>query len=322
MTNKTYFISDTSELRNYISVTEGFEFKELIPYLEPAAITHLRNDLGIGAALFDEILNEYNNGYESLSDIKKNLIHHIRYVVTKFAVHNYVPIGITIIGADGISNINKDNRQPIRKWQKDELQQQLITEGFEAVERLLQFLEANKTSFPSWTASNAYTISKNQFVNSVDEFTQKYSLVRSRRTFLFLMPIIKRVDEIQLKEVLGETLYTTIKSEILSGTVSPDNKILLNFIQSALVNLVMHIAFDQLTISINDHGIQIFSQASNTENSLESNSISEIHLQRLKTEAETTANLYLQKITKILNPNTSDMSGSRKNDSDSKSYYV
>ncbi|HMT30413.1 MAG TPA: hypothetical protein PKD91_14155, partial [Bacteroidia bacterium] len=157
-----YFFNDTADLRKYIAVTESFPFNEIENTLETSAIRYLRNDMGIGKELFDEILTGYNSGYENLSDIKKQLVHKIRSVVVKFAFSSYISVGIVNFGKDGINQLKNENRELIKKWQKDDLHQELFKQGFENLDILLEFLEEKKASFSTWTSSQAYTITKGQ----------------------------------------------------------------------------------------------------------------------------------------------------------------
>lgn len=317
-----YFFENTDQLREYVPVTEAFTFKEIKPVLETVSTKYLRNDFGIGQPLFDSIHEDYNTGIDALPDIKKKLIHHIRHVVAKMAMSSYVSLGVINIGKDGISNIVKENREPIKKWQKDQLQEKFLNEGFDALDILLYFLEENKASFGVWTASNAYTLTKDQFINSVEELKFHYTLIQSRRTFLFLKPFIRRAGDFQVKEILGDTLFTDIKSQIHSGSLSPTNKSLLNIIQPAVANLCVRTALDQLLVKLTDNGIQIVTTVSNTDNSIESKTLSETHVKRLKEGAESTASMYLLQLKKLISPDHPGVTGSRNNDPDSKTYYV
>ncbi len=317
-----YFFENTEQLREYVPVTEAFNFKEIKPILETVSVKYLRNDFGIGKPMFDSILQDFNDGYNALPDAKKKLIHHIRHVVSKMAMSQYVSFGVINIGKDGISNIVKENRDPIKKWQKDQLEAKFMNEGFDAIDILLMFLEENKADYSIWALSNAYTLTKDQFVNSVQEFNYHFTLVQSRRTFLFLKPFIRRAGDFHIKEIMGQTLHDTIKAQINTGTVTPENKQLVNVIQPAVTNLAIRTALDQLLIKITDNGIQVITNASNTDNSIESQSLSEIHLKRLKEGAESAASMYLEQLKKLITPSHLGVTGSRNNDPDSKTYYV
>ncbi len=317
-----YFFYDVNDFRKYVPVTEAFVIGELFPFFESSALKYLRNDLGIGKELFDSILSDYQNCYDGLTDIKKKLVHHIRAVVGKMAMHHYIPFGTLNMGANGITNFKTDDREPIKKCQKDDLEQKFFTEGYIAIDILLDFLEENKASFAAWTGSNAYTLTKNEFINSVVEFYVHYPLIRSRRTFLALKPLIKQVGDLEIKNILGATLFDEIKSQIVSGAITEPNKIHLFNIRPAVANLVMNKALDQLSITINDNGVQVLSQGTTTDNSQESREISGPKLQRLKDDAINTGTMYLNMLRKALETGYTDQSGIRLNDSDSKSYYV
>jgi hypothetical protein len=317
-----YFFDNTADLIECLPVTAAYDFAEIKPFLESAAQKYLRHEMGIGKELFDQILQLYNDGYSSLSDPNKKLVGIIRKVVINFAMFQYVPFGIVNIGKEGITQLKKDDREPLRKWQSDQLQEKFLTEGFDAIDQLLEFLEENKTDFPTWTTSPAYSLSKNEFINSTSEFSKFYPLVRSRRTYLFLRPYISRVDQFSILEALGQSKYDEIKLQIKNGPLTDENKNLLLLIQPAVAHLTMSLALDHLNVSINERGIQVLSMASNTDNQIESRSISEAKLKSLKEQAQNTGTTYLQKLIKSIQPTTPDISGSRLNDSDSKSYYV
>jgi hypothetical protein len=66
-------------------------------------------------------------------------------------------------------------------------------------------------------------------------------------------------EEDRIKAVICTPLFDSIKSEILSGTISPENKILLSFINPAVAYYTIARALLHLDVKITPEGIQAFS---------------------------------------------------------------
>jgi hypothetical protein len=319
---KKYFFNDLADFKNEVSVTEGFNFIDIVPNLKQAGRKYLRNNFGIGKELFDAILADYQNGYDSLSDFKKELTDAIRIPVGNFAMYHWAAKGSLTFGADGITKTHKEGQEGVKKWERDQARKEFLDLAFEGVEDLLEFLEdhSSETYLTGWKASDAFTTFKESFLKNVKEFSDQYPLVQSRRTFLAVRHIMKRVQTHQIKNIIGYTIYDAMLVKLKAGTaLSDDEK---NYMESAkpcLAYLTMAEAFTELSVEINEKGVQVLSMKATSNEGDESQP--PIPTQLIQA-AKDKGLMYLDELKRKIAPDTDEITGERLNDSDDKVYYV
>lgn len=320
-----YFFQDISDLSHSIRVTEAYNFAEIEPFLERAFNKYLNNNIGIGQELASVILAEYNKGYDILTDKKKELVNLVRPVVGNLAFYHYIPVGSLIFGADGVTTIEKENRKKALKWERDQARDEFLDAGFEALESLLFHLEKNKDDFSQWKNSEAFTIFKECFITSVADFSREYPLLQSRRTFLAIKHIMRRIQQHAIADVMGQSAYDELFNKHNGTNTTPltvtQKKCLLN-IKPALAYLTMAEAYTELGIVITNKGVQIFSKDSTTLDNEAAAPVEKERLSKLEFAARDKGKFFLNEIRKIMSPDAAEVKPERRNDQNNKTYYV
>ncbi len=117
------------------------------------------------------------------------------------------------------------------QWQVADVKNYFLRKGYSGIDTMLAFLEKNKADYPLWVASDAYTVTLKFFINSSTAFSEEYNINNSRRTFLALQSVMKKIEAFEIEPTLTSDLFDLVKAEILASTVSTDNAALLKYIR-------------------------------------------------------------------------------------------
>lgn len=120
----------------------------------------------------------------------------------------------------GFQRQNTENFTSAYKYQEDALRKSFQNKGFNALDRILDFLETNIETFPAYTASPAYVNVKTRFVRSPKEVNDVFFINSSRLVFLRLWPIFTELEETLIPHILGSALYSDTKDAFESGESS------------------------------------------------------------------------------------------------------
>ena len=111
------------------------------------------------------------------------------------------------------------NMQSPGKWMIVAARKEAINKADLALERALQYLETNAADFPTWKASDSFTVSKELFIGSATELTTYFPPARqSRRIYLALRNYLAKTENYYLQPLLGEAMYTAWKTRLKSDT--------------------------------------------------------------------------------------------------------
>lgn len=103
------------------------------------------------------------------------------------------------------------------------------------IEKALAYLEVNKTDFPLWTSSTAYTEANNLLIVSAGEFTQIARIVgNKRRVFVRLLSTIADVERHVIEDMVGKAFLAELKTKRTTGTLSADEKTVVADLQKIL----------------------------------------------------------------------------------------
>jgi len=252
------FVKTNNDIQQFLPVTDAFNLEDIKPFL----LNNAEPDFLIPAlsqTQFDALQTRFDNNQVQLTDKEKKLISLINQASLNYALELFLDWAQVNISQDGIHIIVNDTRKTAFQWQIQQVQKQCNQAAYRGLERMLIYLETEKTVFTGWAASSSYTIFKQCFINTAEEFSKFVNISGSRRTFLSIKPIMQRVEERKVKDTLVSTLYDEIKTQINTDTVSANNKELLKFIQPAVANLTMADAVNELSLEITDMGIVVSS---------------------------------------------------------------
>jgi len=201
------------ELRESISISGGFTLDNLSPYFQDVVdaiiVPH------ISQTLYDQILARYNEEGLSLTNDQTELLRRTRSVIARFALVSYLPFGEVIISDDGITTVGKSaDRTAAYDQQITRLTETLLTQGHDALERLLTWLDSSErlASFPDFANSDEYKRQQRGLIRRAVDFSDIYPIGSSRLTFKAIYPEMLNVEEDKLIPLISRNRYQQIKS--------------------------------------------------------------------------------------------------------------
>ncbi|MBW6491871.1 MAG: hypothetical protein K0B15_11835 [Lentimicrobium sp.] len=235
-------IKTIAELQLYLKVDSTYIVSTLFPYQEEAISKYLRNILG--NSLTDELLTYYNapvatppdppiNGSEM-----ENLLPYAQRVIAKFAFFLGAPNMDLKLTDAGFGVVSNQNIAPASKERVNRFVSSLESDGWDAIETLLRFLELNKDDYPGWENSDAYTLQLRNFINSAEEFDKYVNINKSRLRFMNFRNIMDDIEILKIEPVISKPLADLIRDEIRSNTLQQQHHVILPMIKRAIANYV------------------------------------------------------------------------------------
>ena len=271
----------------------AYELKDLIGFIYKSInFNNLKSYIGmaerdiiriIGSDVFQKAQDHYDSDFYQVPEpdtpapgdpsleehpeyaILDELVARIQYPVAIHAYRKFAPNSDLTHSDKGRQIFVSDNEKPAFEWMVEKDNENLIRLANEATDILLEFLDdhiadtvevdgADVLLIP-WAESDAYVKSKGLFINTVEEFEDVFRIGGSRLTLLSLAPIMKRVQENDIKPCFSADMYSEISSQIIDNTVSDENQVILDKARQALALLTLSVAAKRLTTEFLPDGL-------------------------------------------------------------------
>jgi hypothetical protein len=271
------------EIKQFLAVGAGTDFSRLKPHIQNAETAYLRPLLG--PVLFKELQDFYDNPptaveqgtpvaepveamSELLSLVQRSLIHLTYW--SGFQVLN------ATISDGGFKRTENEKVKSLFKYQEVELKEYFKTTGFNGLDEILFYLEmeikkseSEPVNFKSFADSDAWTILKSSFIMDTSTFNSIVFINHSRLTFLRLKSSMQLVEDLDIKPLLGETIFDEIKLEMVKKTPSAKAAAILPYIQKALAYLATALLMEESGADLTEKGL--YFESTSSENNLTTN---------------------------------------------------
>ncbi len=302
-------IESIAEIKEHLAINMTSQIKTLRPYIEQAQIKFIKPVLG--AALYNALVAEYESSGSSSSTTMSDLLEQVQRPLAYLSYSLYLPTGNIMASDSGIHISVTDTKKQAFQWQVDEFQNSLLELGFTAIEELYIFLEENLEDYPTWESSEAYTTFRETFIQTAKEFQKYINIHSSRRVFVAIMPVMKKIEEFEIANVLGEDLYNEMKEDLTGGSGSgsgeailAEHQEILPWIKAACAHLTVARAATDQNIELNANGVHMIATSGvnmNAKKSAGNDAISPFIY-----AAQRDGQAYLHKIRDYLNKNASE----------------
>ncbi|MCX6223783.1 MAG: hypothetical protein NTV01_03385 [Bacteroidia bacterium] len=299
------------EVRRYIPVSLATTFSNISPFIQSAEINYILPLLG--QPLYDLVMAFYltpsplptgiTSGIAAkytilLEHIQRSLIN-----LTYWASFDFMNV---LMNDSGFHRQESDTEKSLFKYQEDSLKAGFKNNGFDGLDTMLEFIEANMAAFPLFAESPNYTGRKASIIPNTAVFNKIFNINNSRLVFLKISRYITQVEDFEIQAVLGASLYAKVKSELAKEL--PDAKVaaLLPYIQKPLAHLSIARAGFTLGVNITDKGLFFESQNATQQNSQVTTPLSDQQYFTLSRFAETTGLAYMDMLTGFLSANPAD----------------
>ena len=245
----------TEELKASLgTLHQNMTFGTLLSFVEQAQMKYLAP--AVGPALLDALsqpTDQLNADYQAArKHLRASLVH---YVVLEAA-----PFLAVAMGNLGLVEQNTPNAAPARQWVYHNFVDAAAEQGDAQLDIALTWLDVKAPNFPEYAASEAYQESRTQLLRNAHELGKYLSIKNSRRAYLALLPFLMRVEELEIRPLLGDERLDALHAALGSGEpLSAEDAKLLAAVRPALAHLTMATALPELAVSVTGAGIRVLS---------------------------------------------------------------
>lgn len=208
--------SDSDELNKFIPVSAALSFERVESSLEDAFRLFILPLFG--QQLSDEIESYYLNG--DATDLQLQLLAECQRAVANLAFwYNYTELNVRITdqGMQRQESAEGTFKQTY-KYQEDQLRNAFRNKGFNALDRMIDFLDDHAADFTAYEQSPACAQRRHAIVRSTAEVDEICFINKSHLIFLRLKPLFHVIEETVLQPLLGIDLYRTLTKALADGT--------------------------------------------------------------------------------------------------------
>lgn len=189
----------------------------------------------ISQKLYDSIAEKYAASVENMTDKEKELLEMMQDCISEYTVGHISPrLNITISdfgirqesGSNGTSN-------PAQMWAYKHAFWQIKVSADRQLDDILRFLEKNE--FAEYEEARQELIADDLLVSHTDDFQKWVDISNSRRTFIKLLPSIRKAQDSHIKTLLGKEQYTALLEKKKADDLTATERNLLEIVQKCLV---------------------------------------------------------------------------------------
>ncbi|MVM39474.1 hypothetical protein GO730_20920 [Spirosoma sp. HMF3257] len=173
----------------------------------------------IGQELYVELI-----GLTTPTSAQQALLDRLKAATAFFAYLENMPFLMTATGDAGMVVSTPANTAVLTKWMYVAVLKDITAKADFWLEDSLQWLETHAASFPTWTASSAYTVNHGRLISSATEWTTAFPAAKnSRRLYLSVRGYLFNAEDSVLQTILGAEFYTALANrlKLASSTFTP-----------------------------------------------------------------------------------------------------
>lgn len=255
-----YFFSTISELKDQVGggANVSLEITSLDPSIADALDLHIRPVLGntFTNTLLAAWIASVSVTPVALSAANLALLPYLRRALAKLAMYEYAHIGGIQVSESGFIRVETENSKSAFKYQENQYKKAMLTAGYEAIEQLLIFLNANRTDYTTWRDSPEGERSRSSFLNYAADFRLVQGKGISRYTFDILRPIMEDIETFAILPLIGDEQFAALKTAIAgTSAISATDKQLIAAIQRAVAAFALKEATQKLLVQTDGNNI-------------------------------------------------------------------
>jgi len=234
-----------TEFKKYASAVDGqMEMVSLESYIQEALSFILQV---VDQDTLEALSFYYKNN--TLTGALEELLPYVQKPLADFAIYQWINRGNVRLNDKGITMSMTDQEKPAFQYMTNDLKDEQLESGYNGLEKLQQFLEANISSYPSWAASSKSTLSNKYYIKSAAEFSSYVNIDNSRRTFTALFPLMQNAEFMCIEKHIGAAQSSALKSSYYSGfTTAEITNAVEKYIRPAFARYVIADAINKLPI--------------------------------------------------------------------------
>lgn len=228
-------IPDITTFKKVVKINASLPYESIEPYIEDALDIYIKPYIGkstINKAHEDKESDLYNKLLRALGPLTLMLASDELGVM-------FGDSGITVSKVQG-------QRSPASDTKIAAAKKNLCFRGMQALDRLISYLEENKTDYPDYAIENTPRFC---FIRNAAEFQDlgmvdiDYSILSYRIMF----PTIRQLQEHNIREMIPDKVYEMLRKALSEETETPKQKVLIDYIIRYLANKTAELYTSQKT---------------------------------------------------------------------------
>ncbi|MHA8104815.1 DUF6712 family protein [Aquirufa nivalisilvae] len=291
-------IKNEVELKNVLGgVQQSISWSTIEPFVKQAELKYIVDE--IGREFYDQL------SATPTPNVKEaQLLEYLTIASGYYALGIGLPQLIATFGDMGVSFIDKAQVTPLTKWAYSEILSSSIKAADDAMESAMAFLDNNSEDFSTWNGSPERAHAKSLFLSSASDLTLFFPPVKeSRRLYKRIRGYISKVEEYQLKPLLGKDFMDYLKSS--TDSEKQEKLELLSIIKHYLANKSFAEAIPFLNLS-DDFKLMMSSDSVIAESFINTAGLDQTRREELRLSCEEAAQNYLKKTKDFLIDNASN----------------
>ena len=164
----------------------------------------------IGPELYAELI-----GLTVPTSAQLLLLDRLKAATAFFAYLENLPFLLTAVGDAGLVVNTPGNTAVLTKWMYVAVLKDVTAKADSSLEAALQWLETHAATYPTWTASSAYTVNHGRLISSATEWTKAFPAAKnSRRLYLSVRQYLFNSEDSVLQTILGDAFYTALTNRL------------------------------------------------------------------------------------------------------------
>ncbi len=250
--------SNVNEIKTILPIGVGNDFSRLKPHIENAENIFIKPLLGLATykMLTDFYAAEYPLSPSELQVVQKELLSKVQFSIIHLAFFTgFDFLNISVTDA-GFQRIETERTKGLYKYQEDSLKVFFSETGYNALDDVLVFLETNIEHFEDFMTSENYTKISQAFLPNVKVVeTIPFDIHGSRLVFLALQPAVSYIEDTAIRTVLGPTIYTIVKTEMVKTEPLTKVTALLPYIRKPLIYLATAMLMEETGATLYQRGL-------------------------------------------------------------------
>lgn len=244
-----------AEFKRCIPVGVQTSFKTMAPAI--ATAEQLRLLPYLGQTLFDRAATYYDS-HESANAILDELVAQIQMTVVRMALWDSFDELQVFMTDNGMAD-NQEGEHRLYRHQSDALRNSLQRQGYEWLNKTLEYCTINVANLPEFQISPYYTERKDSMIHSMADFERFVDIGHDFTVFVKLRETIESTDTMELPYRLGDALLTAVKTAPTTDRIKP----LLRGIQGFVAHWSMADAVPFLNLQATANGLIVVAEKSN-----------------------------------------------------------
>lgn len=298
------FLNSIAEIRDWTDgIAESVPFGEIKTVLRGVERDYLM-------PLFPKDLLKRLEENADLNTTEKSVRELILEAVAHLAVFKYsftAPLQLT---GSGLQHIETENFKPGFKYEKDDFRNVKEVSGLSVLESALFEAVWNKSELPNyWSTSLHYRNTTARLINFTQDFEEGQYRI-GRKTLETMLRFISLVERQTVKPLIGETLYTELRSIQYSDAIFSDENAkkreLLGLLREAMAQYAVALAMEVNMVYVD--GAQVITKEWKNDDASSQRSVASINLVELSMRNRINyAKMYFGEVQKFLVNNATDL---------------